>query len=125
MRVFHIYLNGKKVTTAGVGDLGVLTALVTWVHRKGEDTSAKKPDSVEEEMTLHVGGLISPAQEHVRWLDHNLTVGDEIRIVVAEKATVERPRSRQRRDPAKEMRSQKRYVRMKAKTFGWKIQTRP
>lgn len=123
MPVFHIYLNGKKVSTAGVGDLGVLGAHVTWARRKGEHTLAKKPGSVEEELTLHVGGLISPAQEHVRWLDRPLKIGDEVRVTVAENSKIDRPRSRERQDRAKELRSQKRYVREMAKRFGWKIQT--
>src|SRR4051794_37725859 len=125
MPVFHVYLNGKKVSTAGVGDLGVLSAHVSWVRREGEHTLAKKPDSVEEELTLHVGGLISPAEEHVRWLDHDLKIGDEVRITVAEDSKVDRPRSREGRDRAKELRSQKRYVREMAKKFGWKIQAQP
>ena len=124
MPVFHVYLNGKKVRTAGVGDLGVLSAHVSWVRRKGERTLAKKPDSVEEELTLHVGGLITPTEEHVRWLDCSLKVGDEVRIRVVADAPVDRPRSRERRDRSKELRSQKRYVREMAKRFGWKIQTR-
>ena len=113
----------KKVSTAGVGDLGVLGAHVSWVRRKGEHTLAKKPGSIEEELTLHVGGLISPAQEHVCWLDRGLKIGDEVRITIAEDSKVDRPRSRERRDHAKELRSQKRYVREIAKRFGWKIQT--
>ena len=123
MPVFHVYLNGKKVTAAGVGDLGVLGAHVTWVRRAGEHTLSRKPGSVKEELRLHVGGLISPTNEHVRWLDHGLKVGDEVSIRVVEDARVDRPRSRQRRDRTKELRSQKRYVREMAKKFGWKIQT--
>jgi hypothetical protein len=122
MPVFHVYLNGKKVSTAGVGEIGVLSAHISWVRRKS-DTLAKKSDSLEDELTLHVGGLISPAQEHVRWLDRDLKIGDEIRIVVAEDTKVDRPRSRERRDYAKELRSKKRYVKEMAKSFGWKIQT--
>ena len=123
MPVFHVYLNGKKVSTAGVGELGVLGAHVSWVRRKGKHSLAKKPDSVEEELTLHVAGFISPADEHVRWLDRDLKIGDEVRIIVAEDSKVDRPRSRERRDRSKELRSQKRYVREMAKRFGWKIQT--
>ena len=123
MPVFQIYLKGKKLTTAGVGDLGVLSAVVSWVRRKGDHTLAKKPDCVEEELTLHVGGLISPAEENVRWLDRGLKVGDEVRIAIAENAKVDRPSHRVRRDRARELRSQKRYVREMAKKFGWKIQT--
>ena len=123
MPVFHVHLNGKKVSTAGVGDLGVLGAHVSWVRRKGEPTRAKKPDSVEEELRLHVGGLISSTEEHVRWLDCDLKIGDEVRIALAEDSKVDRPRSRERRDRAKDLRSQKRYVREMAERFGWKIQT--
>ena len=125
MPVFHVYLNGKKVSTAGVGHLGVLSAHISWVRRKGEHTLAKKPDSVEEELTLNVGGLISPAEEHVRWLDRDLKIGDEVRVTVAENSKVDRPRNRERRDLVKELRAQKRYVREMAKRFGWKVQTRP
>ena len=124
MPVFHVYLNGKKVSTAGVGELGVLGTHVSWVRRTGEHTLSRKPESVEEELRLHVGGLISPDDEHVRWLDRDLKVGDEVSIRVAEDGRVDRPRSRERRDRAKELRSQKRYVRAMARKFGWKIQTR-
>lgn len=124
MPVFHIHLNGKKINTAGVGDLGVLGAHVTWVRRMGEHTLAKTPDSIEEELTLHVGGIVIPAQETVRWLDRNLKVGDEVRIIIGVDSKVDRPRSRERRDRAKELLSQKRYVRAMAKKFGWKIHTK-
>ena len=124
MPVFHVYLNGKKVSTAGVGELGVLGTHVSWVRRAGEHTLSRKPERVEEELRLRVGGLISPDDEHVRWLDRDLKVGDEVSIRVAEDGRVDRPRSRERRDRARELRSQKRYVRAMAKKFGWKIQTR-
>ena len=80
MPVFHVYLNGKKVSTAGVGDLGVLGAHVSWVRRKREHSLPKKPDGVEEELTLHVGGFISPAEEHVRWLDRDLKIGERFAL---------------------------------------------
>ena len=122
MPVFHVYLNGKKVSTAGVGDLGVLSAHVTWVRRTQADMDVKLP---LEELKLHVGGLISPSGDHVRWLDRPLQVGDEVRIIVAEVTKIDRPRSRKRSEPGEDLRRQKRYVRQMAKRFGWKIQTRP
>ncbi|MGZ8920755.1 MAG: hypothetical protein ACXW3L_07215, partial [Limisphaerales bacterium] len=125
MLVFQVYLNGKKVSTVGVGDLGVLSAHVSWVRRKGEQTRAKKSDSVEEELTLHVGGLSSPTQEQMRWLDRDLKIGDEVRIIVAEDSKINPPRSRERRDRAKELRAQKRYVKEMAKKFGWRIEMKP
>jgi hypothetical protein len=123
MPVFHVYLNGKKVSTAGVGDTGVIGAHVSWVRRRGEHTSAKKPGSVEEDLRLDVGGLITPADEHVRWVDRKLKIGDEIRVVIVDDAPVDRPRTRKQSDPAEDLRRQKRYVREMAKRFGWKIQT--
>jgi hypothetical protein len=114
MPVFLIHHNGKKVSTAGVGELGVLGAHVSWVRRAGEDA----------ELTLHVGGLITPTDEHVRWLDRKLKVGDEISIRVIEDAAIDRPRSRERRDHSKDLRAQKRYVRDMAKKFGWEIVTK-
>ncbi len=113
MPVFHVQLNGKKVSTAGVGKLGVLSAIVSWVQRAGVDAA----------MTLHVGGLITPTAEHVRWLDRNLKVGDEVCIRVIEDAPIDRPRSRERLDLSKDLRAQKRYVKQMAKKFGWKIVT--
>jgi len=95
MPVFQIHLNGKRVSTAGVGKLGVLSAHVTWVRRAGED----------EELTLHVGGLVTPTDERVRWLDRKLKVGDEVSIRVAKDAPVDRPKSRERRDRSKDLRA--------------------
>src|SRR5262245_20872190 len=115
MPVFHVYLNGKKVSTAGVGGLGVLGAHVSWVRRKGAHTLSRKPNSVDEELTLHVGGLINPAEEHVQWLDRSLKVGDEIRVAIAEDGAVDRPRSREPLDRTEGVRSQKRYIRRMAK----------
>lgn len=122
MPVFHVYLNGKRVSTAGVGDIGVLSAHVTWVRRTRKDMLVKMP---EEELTLNVGGMISPKGEHVSWLDRELQVGDEVRITIADAAKIDRPRSRIRIGPAEASRVEKRYVRQMAKRFGWKIQTRP
>ena len=121
MPAFHVFLNGKKVSTAGVGDIGVLSANVTWVRRVQKETRNKLP---EEELTLYVGGLIPSKGEHVHWLDQTLQVGDEVRVTVTESAKVDKPRSRKRNNPGDELRRQKRYVRQMAKRFGWKIQTR-
>ncbi len=123
MPVFHVYLNGKKVSRAGVGDTGVVGAHVTWVRRRGEHTRAKKPGSVEEELRLEVGGLITPANERVRWVGRKLKIGDEIHVVIVEDAPVDRPRTHKRPDPAEDLRQQKRYVRQMAKKFGWRILT--
>jgi hypothetical protein len=124
MPVFHVYLNGRKMSTAGVGDLGVLTALVSCVQRESQAPRARTPGKAVRELTLDVGGLITPTGEQVRWLDRKLKVGDEVRIRIVENVAADRPLSREKRDRSKELRAQKRYVRAMAKRFGWKIRTR-
>lgn len=112
MRAFEVYLNDEKLCVAGVGEYGVLTAIVDYVGNRENETS------------LHVGGLITPRNEHVRWRNRLLQVGDEVRIRIVDAKSIDRPTKRYRRDPVKELRSQKRYVREMAKKFGWRLTTR-
>ena len=115
MRAFDVSLNGKKVCLAGIGDDGVLSAIVNWV---AGDRAA--------DLFLEVGGLVNPIREHVAWLEQKpLRVGDEIRIKIVETTSTDKPIKKHRIDPAEELRSQKRHVRVMAKNLGWTIQTRP
>jgi hypothetical protein len=122
MKAFEVFLNGQKLCTGGVGNLGVLSAVLTWVRRKGENTDTKMPDSIEEELKLNVGGRISPSQEHVSWVQRQATLGDEICIRILESDSVDPPRHRKTEDPAEDVRRQQKYVEQMAKHFGWTIQ---
>ena len=115
MRAFKVYLNGKRLCLAGIGDDGVLTTIVDWVSRKGVG-----------DLFLQVGGLISPKDEHVRWVTQKpLTVGDQLRVEIVEADAVDRPKKRYRTHPAEQLKSKKRYVRMMAKELGWGVRARP
>jgi hypothetical protein len=109
MIAFEVYLNGKRLCTAGIGDDGVLNADVVGNGR--------------DEVYLRVGGLISPIDEHVTWRTLKVRTGDEVHVKVIETANVDKPQKRHRRDPAAEKRQTKRYVRAMAKQFGWQITT--
>jgi hypothetical protein len=112
MRAFKVYLNGKKLCQAGIGDHGVLSAIVTWVA--GDDGG---------DLFMEVGGLVSPIQEHVHWISQKpLSIGDEIQVKIVETASVDKPAKRKQTDPVEELNAQKRYVRMMAKRLGWTIQ---
>lgn len=111
MRAFEIYVNGESLCVAGVSDASVLTAIIDYVGRD------------KERLHLHVGGLLIPQDEHVRWQDRDLAVGDDVRVKIIEVDRVDAPTKRSPRDPKKDVRAQKRYVRTMAKKFGWKIQT--
>jgi DNA-directed RNA polymerase subunit E'/Rpb7 len=77
----------------------------------------------KEALHLHVGGLVTPTEEHIRWVDRKLKVGDEVRIRIVKEAPVDHPRSRRRPDRAADLRAQKRYVREMSRRFGWTIKT--
>ena len=111
MRAFEIFLNGKRLCLAGIGKDGVLSTTITHV-----------PFRKRRETRLYVGGIVLPQDEHVFWRQSNLRIGDELRLKIVEKETVDEPRERTRRDPKAEVKSQKQYVRKMAKRFGWKIQ---
>ena len=120
MRALTLYLNGKKLGTAGVGNHGVLSATITWVGRTSRPTSPKRTVGVEE-MVVALGGLNTDTDEHLRWHQRALRLGDKVCIRVIEAESVDKPRHRQRRNRTKELQQQKTSVRQMAKKFGWKI----
>jgi hypothetical protein len=118
MVAFEVHLNGKKLCTAGVGELGVLSTCLAWQASQPEgQTSA----AVVEHLRLEVGGL-AESGEHFRWIDRKVKRGDILTIKVVRAALVDNPRKRDRPNPAARLRSQKEYVRRMAKQLGWKIQ---
>ena len=68
MLAFEVYLNREKLCVAGVGNDGVLTAIVECVSRTTEDRSE-----------LTVAGLISGKNEHVKWIGRDLRVVMKLR----------------------------------------------
>ena len=120
MLVYEVHLNGKKLCTAGVGEPGVLTTIVTWVLHDGSG----RPEG-QEELGIQVGGLISRTQENLDWLDRPLQRGDEITIRIAEADRVDKPKTlRGPETAAQRRRRQQAYVREMAKQFGWTIKTK-
>lgn len=112
MRAFEVYLNGKRLCLAGIGDDGVLNTMVDHGVGKGWN-----------QQTLRVGGLINATQEHVIWSRRRLKIGDEVRVKIVETASIDRPKERIRIDPKEDLKRQKQYVRDLAKKFGWKLTT--
>ena len=122
MIAFEVFLNGNKVCRAGVGDLGVLTTVLSWVRREGRNTETREPGKIEEELTLNVSGLLSSKNEHVRWSESKVTIGVEVRVRVVSAESVDPPDDRSTEDPAADIGLQERYVEQMAKRFGWTIQ---
>ena len=110
MRAFEIYVNGKRLCLSGIGDDGVLTAMITHVIGGGRN-----------ETHVRIGGLISPSEEHVRWAWKRLKTGDEVRLKVVSAASVDAPKERWRRDPRQDLKAEKAYVRQMTRKLGWQI----
>jgi hypothetical protein len=107
MIAFNIALNGRHVCTAGIRDFGVLTAMVTWVHRKPEQRRGRK--RIEKELAAEVAGLDSVAKEHVKWLRRRLRIGDRLAIEIVKSDSPDTPKRRYRDDPRIVERAKRRY----------------
>jgi hypothetical protein len=84
---FAVYLNGRRLWTAGVGSAGVLTTIVTWATKKSARSGAA-------DFHVHVGGIDAATDEHVTWKTPRLKVGDKIIVKVVETDEVDRPTRR-------------------------------
>lgn len=113
MRAFEIYLNGKRLCVAGIGDSGVLSAIVNWVARENVG-----------DLFMDVAGLVTPIHEHVSWIGQKrLRVGDKIQVRVIEATSVDKPKRKKPPNAAYLLRARKLYVRKMAKEFGWEIKS--
>ena len=82
MVAFDVFLNGKRLCTAGVNTDGVLTAVVDWVgHGPGK-----------ESLHVNVFGLYSPTRQHAGWARRDLKPGDKIRVKIVEANKVDKPK---------------------------------
>jgi hypothetical protein len=81
MVALEVFVDGRRVCIAGVGDNGVLNAIVNSVGLPGE-----------EEVFMHVGGLDCTSDEHIRWAVPMISVGSEVTIRVVEAEAVDPPK---------------------------------
>jgi hypothetical protein len=130
MLCFEVYRNGEKLCTAGIGDFGVLSAMLTWVSHEPEKlkewAESGVPDIEATRLEFTVGGLgrcIGEAGEHLKWVESDLAVGDEIRIRVVDVPSADPPSRRYEDLPAFVEEQRKEYVRKTAREFGWEIVT--
>jgi hypothetical protein len=116
MRVFEVFLNGKRQCVAGLGDDGVMTVIINHTKWKRSNTTQ-----------FEVGGFVTaPIEEHVKWRKARLKPGDELRVKLLESKSADKPRQRERAHPGRLiLESQKRFVREMAKKFGWTLTERP
>jgi hypothetical protein len=89
MIAIELYVNDKKVATAGVAG-GVMSAIVNLVG------VLKDPhESDEWHSSISLAGLNSQTSEHLRWFSRDLSIGDEVRIRIIESDVVDTPTERE------------------------------
>ena len=125
---YSVSRNNERLCIAGVGDVGVLTACVTWAGHSPAKLARWAAEGISDqapmELTLHVGGLKSDdgsPSVHMRWIDVGLQVGDEITIHVIDTLRVDTADTEHRDDPVKDLDAKKTYVRKLAGELGWEL----
>jgi hypothetical protein len=87
MICFDLYVNGEKLSRAGMEQLLVLTCILDFVK-----ASAKSP---EDELAVSLGGLYddgSGGNVHPAWVNRKrLIIGDEVKIKIVESDVADKP----------------------------------
>ena len=95
MIAFEVIVNGSKLCDAGIEELGVLSAILSWAHRVPEPEAESNESHAPDELLLEVGGLKSARDdqpgEQMSWLSKHLQVGDAIVINIKNLETVDPP----------------------------------
>jgi hypothetical protein len=112
MRAYEVFLNGKRLCLAGIGKHGYISAYITCVSERSETD-------------IDIVGLVASKNAYVRWTRRPLRTGDEVRIRIVDRKSVDKFEKIGRVDsPGRVIELQKRMVRRVAKGFGWEIRER-
>lgn len=104
---FEITINNGAPVLAGLDNISVLSASVTFVSSRNE-------------LELQVGGLVSEGRndnEHLEWLQQALNRGDSVSIRIVESAAASVPTSRVRQDPDVSEQQERAYYEQLKKRF--------
>jgi hypothetical protein len=124
MICFEVQVNGRTVCTAGVGNLGVLSAILSWVKRDPK----KLPHGLSEEewcketLDLTVGGTVGHGEDgnqFLDWLRHRpISVGDEITIKVLNQDNCDPPANKRIETSVYVQQSERTYYESLKKKYG-------
>jgi hypothetical protein len=116
---FDVFVNGKKVCRAGVGELGVVTANLSWVRRVN---GRKAAAATTEELELEVGGLhndAAGANISSLWAHLPLKAGDRVSLRIVRAASFDPPSHVSASTPLDVKRAEERYMEHVGKKHGW------
>jgi hypothetical protein len=83
---FQVTLNDEPPIVAGLPDLKVLTAVLSFVSER-------------DELNLQVGGMLDRS-DHVTWLARDARRGDVVTIRIVDSEQTTQPAKRERTDPS-------------------------
>lgn len=75
---FQLLINGEVRATAAIGNSGVMNVIVRWIRYDLLRTDISWAG--EDYLGVSLGGLDSASREHLRWLDVDLQIGDEVTV---------------------------------------------
>ncbi len=116
--VFDVYLNGRRLCRAGVGESGVLSAIINWVSGGTTRDGRRR----KAQLDLHVGGLRHDdrgSDIHPSWVDVNLKPGDQISVRVGQGDRIDRPVREKVWTAEDTRRSEENYLNHLAPQDGW------
>jgi|SRR5260221_12684362 hypothetical protein len=108
MRAYEVFLNGKRLCVAGIGNDGYISAYVTY-------------QSDPNATWIDVMGLENRKKLYVRWTRTDLRKGDEVLLKIVDRKSVDKYKVIRRHDEKRDLESMKRDVRERAKALGLEI----
>lgn len=90
MRAIKVEINGREICRAGYEAYGSVVAMIDW----GNVDAGKVSDGTQAEPRIKVSGLQVDAawnRECLVWLEHDLSVGDEITLIITEAESLGQP----------------------------------
>jgi flagellar basal body L-ring protein FlgH len=123
MIAFEVMVNGNKVCVAGLEDLGVLSAILSWANRVPRSDAQTNEEYRTQELTLEVGGLqsarVNQTEQCILWVRKQLKVGDIVTINIKNLDAVDEAESRVFQNSKELVRQAKRrYFEELKKEFG-------
>jgi len=96
----EVSVNGKVRCVGGIGEFGVLSAIVGWVKRMADrvhpDVRAEptydEADMLAQRIDVQFGGLDSATDRHVSWLNEQLKPGDVVTVRILGEGEFDEPR---------------------------------
>lgn len=123
MIALRVSRNGEDVCLAGVGDVGVLTAIVGWVKRPEGQLDPDDPG--EDRLNLNIGALDSRTDENQQWPSQDLVVGDSVTIQIVEAEMEDPPSERYVHPEEQRIANIKDNARRLAAELGWTLIEEP